>query len=163
MNFNRRFVLIALGTVAIATGMIFGSGAFTTVEADRTVNVEIADDATAFLGMEPVSDLAGTEGGLVVVNLDGTDTNATGINDDAVTTVDPVFNVTNNGGQEVTVGYNETATPEGIALDFEDATLDPGETSNVSITVAAGEPPREVNGGTIAAGDFDVTITADAN
>ncbi len=171
MNFNRRFVLIALGTAAIATGLIFGSGAFTQVEAERAVNVDVADDANAFLAMQSTSDLSGTNADNVVeINLDGTGTSANGINYNATTTVDPVLNVTNNGGQQVELSYNQTATPEGLSLEFNQsatATLPPGATANVSITVASGPgAPTYINGGYLngtGANDVSVTINATAN
>lgn len=171
MNFNRRFVLIALGTAAIATGLIFGSGAFTQVEAERAVNVNVADDANAFLAMQSTSDLSGTNADNVVeINLDGTGTSANGINYNATTTVDPVLNVTNNGGQEVVLSYNQTATPEGLSLEFNQSattTLPPGATANVSITAASGPgAPTYINGGYLngtGANDVSVTINATAN
>ena len=172
MNFNRRFVLIALGTAAIATGLIFGSGAFTQVEAERAVNVNVADDANAFLAMQSTSDLSGTNTDNVVeINLDNTGpTPAQGINYNATTTVDPVLNVTNNGGQQVELSYDQTATPEGLSLEFNQSattTLPPGATANVSITVASGPgAPTYVNGGYLngtGANDVSVTINATAN
>lgn len=171
MNFNRRFVLIALGTAAIATGLIFGSGAFTQVEAERAVNVNVADDANAFLAMQSTSDLSGTNADNVVeINLDGTGTSANGINYNATTTVDPVLNVTNNGGQEVVLSYNQTATPEGLSLEFNQSattTLPPGATANVSITAASGPgAPTYINGGYLngtGTNDVSVTINATAN
>lgn len=41
MNLNRRNTLAAMGGLALAGGGILGSGAFTTVSADRTVNVNV--------------------------------------------------------------------------------------------------------------------------
>ena len=49
---NRRNVLLGLGTAAAGSGIVFGSGAFTQVQADRQLAVEIAgDDSDAFFGI----------------------------------------------------------------------------------------------------------------
>ena len=47
-DMNRRNVLLGLGTAAAGSGIVFGSGAFTQIEAERAVEIEIeADDETA--------------------------------------------------------------------------------------------------------------------
>ncbi|MFB6122039.1 MAG: LamG domain-containing protein, partial [Haloferacaceae archaeon] len=58
---KRRQLLLGLGSVAGA-GSVLGSGAFTSVSADRSVTVNVADDANAFLAMRPCS---GGNGGYV--------------------------------------------------------------------------------------------------
>lgn len=175
---NRRNVLVALGAVAILTGIVFGTGAFTQVEADRTVTVEFADDENAFLGLnetsqnpEYVSFVSGGAGQQVVqINLDNSSAAGDGLNDDAVTLIDPVLNVTNQGTQPVNVSFDGTATTEGIALT---GTNDPalnslgvGQTEQVGIEVAVGNAPRTVNGGTLNASqdnsDLTLVIEADA-
>ena len=167
---NRRNVLIALGAVAVMTGIVFGTGAFTQVEADRTLDVNVADDANAFLALEAASENAeyvgtGTGGaGNSVVTLDLTSTTAggSGINDDAVTTIDPVLNVTNQGTQEVNVTL--VNAPEGVDFTNAPDNLGVGNTGQIGIEVAAGNAPRDVNGGTLG-GDLTgetITISAEA-
>ena len=53
---RRRTVLTSLGV--LAAGGAVGSGAFTTAEAERTVDVAIADEDEALLALEPESDFA---------------------------------------------------------------------------------------------------------
>jgi hypothetical protein len=53
MRLTRRNALIGLGTVAAGAGVIGGSGAFTSVEADRSMNVETTGDDSAALGLIP--------------------------------------------------------------------------------------------------------------
>jgi len=43
-DMNRRNVLLGLGTAAAGSGIVFGSGAFTQIEADRDVSITIVDD-----------------------------------------------------------------------------------------------------------------------
>ncbi len=53
---NRRNVLIALGTTAAGAGIVFGSGAFNSVEADRGVNIRVVEDSEALLALVPNDD-----------------------------------------------------------------------------------------------------------
>lgn len=173
---NRRNVLIALGAVAIMTGIVFGTGAFTQVEAERTVTVDFADDSNAFLGLnetaenpEYVSFVNGGAGQQVVeINLDGSAADGDGLNDDAVTTIDPVLNVTNQGTQPVNVTFSGAQTTPGIALTGTDDpalnNLGVGQTEQVGIEVAVGNAPRTVNGGTLGSGDAgDLTLVIEAD
>lgn len=50
---RRRFVL-GIGSTALGTGALVGSGAFSTVDAERTVSVETANDDEAYLVLESV-------------------------------------------------------------------------------------------------------------
>lgn len=167
---NRRTVLLALGAVAVMTGIVFGTGAFTQVEADRNVTVNVADDSAAFLQLEAAAANAGyvntVSGGagqqVVEVNLDGSSAAAgSGVNDDAVTNVTPVLNVTNQGTQEVQVTVS--GAPTGVNLTGTPVTLGVGATGQVGIEVAAGNAPRNVNGGTVGGNiDQPITIRAEA-
>lgn len=167
---NRRNVLIALGAVAIMTGIVFGTGAFTQVEADRNLDVTVADDANAFLALEAApnaGDYVGTTTGgagnqVITVDLSTTTAGGQGINDDAVTTIDPLLNVTNQGTQEVNVTLS--SAPQGVAFSSAPDNLAVGDTGQIGIEVAAGNAPRTVNGGTLS-GDLTgetLTISAEA-
>ncbi|MEY7848943.1 hypothetical protein AB7C87_07015 [Natrarchaeobius sp. A-rgal3] len=105
MRMNRRNVLIGLGTIVAGGGAALGTGAFSTVTADRTANIEVADDSNAFLALEPVDDnpYVVEEGGEVVFYFDGEDSNAGGLNDNAVTEFESILRITNNGSNEVDV------------------------------------------------------------
>lgn len=106
---KRRTLLLGIGTVA-GTGRVVGSGAFTSVAANRTASVAVADDTDAFLGLGPCSGpnsaYAQEENGLLTLEL--TDDNPTGeggagVNPDATTVLDDVFEITNRGSQSVGV------------------------------------------------------------
>jgi hypothetical protein len=108
MSVSRRNVLIGLGSLVAGGGAILGTGAFTSVQAERTVNVETAGDASAFLGFSPASGSNGAyaeeSDGLLQINLDGTDnSNADGLNQDAITRIEDIVETANNGSQAVTV------------------------------------------------------------
>lgn len=57
---NRRSTLIGLSGLLFGGGTIVSTGAFTTVQADRTVRVEVAGDANALLGLTPVEYAGGS-------------------------------------------------------------------------------------------------------
>ena len=118
---SRRSVLIGLGSLVAGGGALLGTGAFTTVEADRTVNVQTTGDASGFLGLEAAvrSDDTGTNPGntttdpneneyvtggtgeTIEINLDGNTEGASGLNQNAITTFRNLVTVTNNGTENV--------------------------------------------------------------
>ena len=118
MAMNRRNVLIGLGTVAAGGGAALGTGAFSQVEADRTVNVTTSDDASALLAFSVdtsyngISDDSGTADGTNdqnIVQIDLVD-----INDEATTTFDAALTVTNNGSEQVTL--TASTVPTGLTF-----------------------------------------------
>ena len=117
---SRRQTIVGLGGLLAAGGAAIGTGAFDAVEAERTVTVETTGDASAFLGIEP-ADGAGPfvddSGETIVVDIGGTETDAggQGVNENAITAIDQLLEVTNNGTQDVVVGFNNQ-----YAVDKED-------------------------------------------
>jgi hypothetical protein len=109
---KRRRLLAMLGTVA-GGSTIIGTGAFTSVSANRSVSIEVADDADAFLSMKPSpgpnSSYAAVKDGQLALRLDGTNGTPTGdgVNDDAVTRIEDIFRIRNQGTQEVFVFIEE--------------------------------------------------------
>lgn len=53
---SRRQTIIGLGGLLAGGGALVSTGAFDTVEAERSVGVETAGDASAFLGLDPAPD-----------------------------------------------------------------------------------------------------------
>ena len=105
---NRRKFLAGLGALASGSAAAIGTGAFTSVEADRTVNVAVADDANAYLGLDDIDESANSEyvdvsGEEVVLNLDSTNSGGSGFNANAETRIDDLIRVTNQGTQTVNV------------------------------------------------------------
>jgi hypothetical protein len=118
---RRRRLLLGAGTLLGAGGML-GTDAFTSVEADRSVSVQVADDADAFLAMEPSSgpngEYAAADGGTIALDFTDTDAGGTGLGTDSVYQLDDVFRITNQGTQPVYVwatfsGASENFTPDG--------------------------------------------------
>ena len=103
-DMNRRNVLVGLGTAAAGSGIVFGSGAFTQTQADRTANLEFAGDADAQLAIEPaedpsevVDDDAGANDNQVALHFG----DENGLNVDGVTVFRDVLKVTNNSDSSV--------------------------------------------------------------
>ena len=124
---KRRTVLVGLGGLFAGSGALLGTGAFTTVEAERTVTVETAGDADAFLGITPFPDSANAdyvtapEDGTVEIDITGEGTPGEGVNENAITAIDRLLEVTNNGTQSVAVGFNDQ-----YAIDEGDYDTPPG-------------------------------------
>ena len=131
---SRRSVLIGLGGVVAGGGAILGTGAFDTVEAQRTVSVETTGDANALLALTPVDDdgpYVDDSGDTVELTLGDPDGN--GLNQNAVTTFDELVTITNNGTQTVdSVTFTINVTGAGS----EDANTDHEEAFGI---VASGE------------------------
>lgn len=111
---NRRDVVIGLAGLIAGGGALVGTGAFDTVEAERSVAVETAGDADAFLGIEPFpgspnSDYVDASGDTIVIDITetGTDAPGAGVNENAVTAIDRLLMVTNNGTQDAFVGFSD--------------------------------------------------------
>ena len=111
---QRRNLLIGMGSLAAGGAATIGTGAFTSVQAERDITVETADDASAYLGMEPYDgpngEYASTDSGLVSLDFTSTSTDDgtevasdTGLNDQAKINIENVLQITNNGTQDVYV------------------------------------------------------------
>lgn len=122
MKMNRRSVLIGLGAAGIGTGAIFGSGAFTNVEADREATFEVTNDGSALLGLSGDGQYveetdSGTAGEDII------EFNFSDLNDDAKSTFEGVLTVTNNtqDEEEKNIYIDDDGTvEEGGVVDFED-------------------------------------------
>ena len=92
---SRRNVLVGLGGLTVGGGALFASGAFTTVEAQRTVELSTTGDAQALLSLaDGGSQLVSVESGLIRLDEDE-------LNEDALTRADNAIDVENNGDEDV--------------------------------------------------------------
>jgi hypothetical protein len=164
---NRRNLLLSIGTAAVGSGAVLGSGALTSVEADRTLNVGVDPDSTAALALSANSSISGvTNGG----GASGTELSinlADDINDEAVTTYgvindggdddltdtdnqiadgDEAFSVTNNSGESVDLSVSMGTTTAGfenlVTMYADGSPASTGSVSDIttgSITLAAGD------------------------
>lgn len=133
MLMNRRNVLVGLGVIVVMSGVLLGTGAFSTVEADRSVTVTTAGDSNALIGFNATSEYATYDNGELKLNLSRANTNAT-------ITVDKAFEIENNRGDGQSVDLNSTswtATNSGInvTLKANSQTIQDGDSTGVKMVV----------------------------
>ncbi|MCU4974384.1 hypothetical protein OB955_16800 [Halobacteria archaeon AArc-m2/3/4] len=93
MKMNRRNVLLGLGTVVAGGGAALGTGAFSSVEAQRTISVDTTGDSDALIGISLTGDL---DGGSDTIEFDLEND----LNLNAVTTFSSALTITNNRESE---------------------------------------------------------------
>ncbi|MDG5820130.1 hypothetical protein [Natronococcus sp. A-GB7] len=126
MKLNRRNTLIGLGTIVAGGGAALGTGAFSTVEADRTVDFGTTGDADALLAFEVNSDtLEGEDGNDGQIEIDVQD-----LNEDAKTRFDEAITVENNGENDVELSIEDV--PDDMRINYDETDLSDGE-ATVSI------------------------------
>lgn len=154
---ERRKFLIGAGSLAAGSAAAMGTGAFTSVEANRTVNVKVAGDANAYLGLSKTTDNSNsdyaeiTTNGELQVNLDdidesdasdsainGSGEGGAGVNSNAITVARHVFKVKNNGNEAVEVdlsgsgdvngGEPGDSVTKGVYFSFDKGDSDPDDT-----------------------------------
>ena len=120
---RRRTVLTSLGV--LAAGGAVGSGAFTSVEAERTVDVAIANEDEALLALEPESDFAIALEDRKRIRLDFDqidDDRGEGIGSRSRYLFDGVFRVSNQGTQtlylESDIQHDNENYKEHVEVDF---------------------------------------------
>lgn len=162
MTMNRRNVLIGLGAITAGGGAVLGSGAFSQVEAERTVDLNTSGDSGALLQFaDGGSELVGTEDvdNDAIIKLD-----AQNLNQNALTRADGAIEVTNTGQNDVGFYVNGV----GDVLDFEvnNETI-VGSSNAIDIGSGSGTAVIDVvvdlRGDTVGASDItkQVTFVAD--
>lgn len=154
MGLSRRTTIIGIGTLAVGAGVIGGSGAFDSVEANRSFEVSVSGDEGALLGLEATNDtIAGTESGgaggngIIYFALTDDQGSEASLNEDAKTEFFDVMRVTNNGDKTVTLTMefdnlngveflvNLDENDPVIDLATEGYTLNPGDTVLVDLRI----------------------------
>jgi len=138
---KRRNFVLGVGATATGGSALLGTGAFTSVEAERDVAVDVAGDDEAFLRLGPCTDTNDDprpngdyvvqENGLFGISLsdDNSDVSGDGVNSEALSRFHNVFEVCNQGTQSVCVDFavDVPVIPNGADVpdryDFEDGDL----------------------------------------
>lgn len=175
---ERRKFLIGAGSLAAAGAAGLGTGAFTSVSAERTVTVNVTGDESAYLQMDqgtgsPNNQYAEfTDDSTITVNLDNSDNGGgTGLNKNAETDIADIFRIKNAGTQPVFVyidpasvspdrvtadpdgdGNPEYADEGGIYLDPQAQELPNGEYTGMSFTGIYGQTNSGSPAGGFASG-----------
>jgi hypothetical protein len=166
--------LLALVVMFAAVGLITATGAFTTVEAERTATVDVAGDSNALLELEegpqaPSGVVA--DGQELSIDLTSGNLGASGLNQNANTTFDGLINVTNQGTNNntelsyttdvsVTSGSGSSSDVEVILYDssgseIDNTALTTGNTVYVGFKLV-------LSGGLDSTSNFNVDITFSA-
>ncbi|SDR38827.1 hypothetical protein [Natronobacterium texcoconense] len=136
---QRRKFVIGLGALASGTAAAVGTGAFTSVEADRDASIEVTSDSSAYLQISAADTDNGDEyageadDGTFEITIDE-------LNPEAETVIDDVFVVENQGSQSVGVQADvqgDNADAVTLDPDLEDGweTLGVGESTTVGLTI----------------------------
>jgi hypothetical protein len=150
---ERRKFILGVGAAAAAGGTLVGSGAFTSVEADRDVKVQVVGDSDAFLRLAPAENANGDptpnaqyaeqRDGLLTLDFTSTDAGGSGFNPESVTGVAEVFEIQNQGTQSVEItlrtGEEDDSDTNGAVLapDIQDAPSG----QDVVLVITAHDPP----------------------
>lgn len=105
---QRRKFIAAMGSIAAGGAATVGTGAFTSIEADRGVNIEVAADDAAFLGLEPLdtpnsNQYVELNDGTLDISIGQSGNGGGGVNLNALTKFDRMFQVTNQGTQAISL------------------------------------------------------------
>jgi hypothetical protein len=151
---KRRKLIVGAGAIATGGAAALGTGAFSSVEADRQMSVELNDDTEAYLVAQPLDQ----DGNLVeegpepnaqdtpyaVINEEGRLVlTFDSLNPDAETVVNEVFHVANEGTQEIGVFFEKEGSNTGAVefyanngeLNIDDERLDVSEGGAIRIGV----------------------------
>lgn len=172
---KRRRFLAGVGMFAGAGSLALGTGAFTSVSAERNVSVAVAKDYRAFLRLEPIGD-GGIDGeitGRSFVNgskvafeipgdEDGENSNAEGVASDSVYEFHDLLHISNQGTQPVKINseydgdnFRELAlVTDNGRLSQDSPTLDVGEGVDVGLYI-------DTHGTETGSYDETLTIVAD--
>lgn len=138
--------LLALIAIFAAVALVTGTGAFSTVEADRTSDVNVAGDSSALLGLEPAGSghLIDNQSNKVAITLAGNTNNPGGVNRNAITTVNRTdfLKITNNGADEVELGV-QASTKSNVEVYFVVGTGTTSLSNNISVSSVSTFDPSE--------------------
>ena len=115
---QRRKFIASIGSVAAGAAAVTGTSAFSSVEADRDVSVNVEGDSGAYLQIEPTSGATfaeDKENGLIKFDFDSnSDAPGNGLNANADTGFGPEFIITNEGTDSVLVTIDPTAVDDAL-------------------------------------------------
>jgi hypothetical protein len=113
---NRRKYLAAVGSIAASGAFAMGTGASIDIWANRDTNVDVVKDTDGLIGLAPGTEngqFADTSGGTLSVGLSTGD--GEGVNVGARTTIDDIFRIRNQSGDDQVVWIKDT-TDDGSDL-----------------------------------------------
>jgi len=138
---ERRKLIAGLGSLTAAGAAGLGTGAFTSVTANRTMNVAVADDANAFLSLDdinssPNSEYVDTTGNQITIDLDSASGGSSGFNANSKTRIDDLVRVANQGSQTVNVWVTLNG---GSTFDDDTLYFYPGDATETALNNGEGD------------------------
>ena len=128
--------LTILVIIVLAGLMAVSTGAFTSLSTDRDADVRVAGDALAMLSFTSTSEFSHYQDDILMIDFD--DVAAGGVNMDAITCLDGIFSITNNGSNAVIISISKSGQ-NASCVDFghieEGIALDVGQSCLVSMTI----------------------------
>lgn len=143
-----------MGVLGGGGAVAMGTGAFTSVQANRDLTVQVASDDSALLRIddtgnansEYVTESSSGEFGIALTSDNQTGAGGAGVNANSTTVIEDLFTIQNQGSQDVEVevtplSFTDTeASDTLIALvvpqtNFPSVTLSPGDTETYSLCV----------------------------
>ncbi|WP_330630945.1 hypothetical protein [Halocatena halophila] len=148
---------IALVAIGVVLSAVYATGAFDSMTASRTATVNVAGDASGYLGLQPApgpnGKYATDKNGKLRVAVDETaDAAGAGVNAHSTARLANVFTVTNQGTAPVALWFSETddavtlergTTKKPIEGSGNAVALDPGSTVSVTLAIDASETGPE--------------------
>lgn len=143
MGITKRQTILGIGTLAVGSGLVTASGAFTSIEADRTVSISTTGDASAAIGLTGNDDdIASTEAinGNSVLTIENSQ-----LNERSLSTFEAAITVTNNTTTDLDfhvgasgVEFNDSGGNAVKVLDFQSGGSSiVGETNSVPISAGS--------------------------
>jgi len=103
---ERRKFTIGLGALATGSAAAVGTGAFSFLQTDRDLEIEVVDDTGGYLGLNPLkTDYATVDGTTGEVGIEFDE-----LNPNSVTLFDAVVEVKNNGTEDIVFSIPETTS-----------------------------------------------------
>lgn len=149
---HRRTLLATVGAAAGSAAFGVGTGAFTSTRADRTATVQVANDATGYVGLSPSGgsngQFAQQQDGELLLKFDDSGNGGLGVGQSSNYQFNDVFTVENQGTQAVFVSL---APITGIPIDgsapgdIDVRFFMPGD--NGPLPIENGDGPGPIGGG----------------
>lgn len=145
---QRRKFLASVGSLTAASAAAVGTGAFNFANVERDVDINVTNDANAFLALKATSGYANDSGGMLSITFnEDANVMGNGINQDSDYSFTQVFKIKNKGSQSVGVWIEDDASGSsvswyaapGFGTDIEGPgnayALDPGEEVYVNVLI----------------------------
>ena len=155
---ERRKFLIGAGALASGSAAAVGTGAFTSVTADRTVNISTSEDSDAFLAFETGSAtnsayVSENDNGTLSLDLDAdAGAGGSGVNKEGTTQINDIFKIRNQGSQDVVVyvdpnsiSSSDRTTSSGLGIDPQAANRPNGDYTNDPDSIADGVADDQIS------------------